>query len=150
MEQLARQVASRLKRGSGEHTLANQPLSALLEHLRQHLRHLAPTLTLEMDLQEDPLLANAEGWFRVLSNLGYNAMDAGASRLAITLHDRDQSYRLQVSDDGPAHAPSEREGMGIGLTLVSTTLEQMGAHLEMELGPRWTQARIDWPRELAR
>jgi two-component system sensor histidine kinase RegB len=40
--------------------------------------------------------------------------------------------------------------MGIGLTLVSTTLEQMGAHLEMELGPRWTQARIDWPRELAR
>ena len=113
-------------------------------------RSAVPICSVTHQLDTNPNVANPEGWFRVLCNLGYNAMDAGASRLAITLHDRDQSYRLQVSDDGPAHAPSEREGMGIGLTLVSTTLEQMGAQLEMELGPRWTQARIDWPRELAR
>ena len=146
MEQLARQVASRLKRGSGEHTLANQPLSALLEHLRQHLRHLAPTLTLEMELQEDPVLVNAEGWFRVLSNLGYNAMDAGASRWIISSFGDEQSHGLQISDDGPAHQDSEREGLGMGMILVTTTLEQMGASLDLEFGAQWTQARIRWPR----
>jgi two-component system, sensor histidine kinase RegB len=152
MEQLARNVARRLKQGNAPLLPEYLPVSKLLDKLQQHLRHLAPTLSVTQQLDADPRVADTEGWFRVLCNLGYNAMDAGATRLAITLQDEGQAYRLQVSDDGPAHAASEREGMGIGLTLVSTTLEQMGANLEMEFGPRWTQARIHWPhtRELSR
>ncbi|MFT6341459.1 MAG: two-component system sensor histidine kinase RegB [Alcanivorax sp.] len=146
MEQLARNVAQRLKQGNEPLLPEYLPISALLEKLQQHLRHLAPTLSVSQQLDSDPCIADTEGWFRVLCNLGYNAMDAGATRLAITLQDQGQHYRLQVSDDGPGHAASEREGMGIGLTLVSTTLQQMGANLEMEFGPRWTQARMDWPK----
>jgi len=146
MEQLARNVAQRLKQGNEPLLPEYLPISELLEKLQQHLRHLAPTLSVSKQLDSDPCVADTEGWFRVLCNLGYNAMDAGATRLAITLQDQGQHYRLQVSDDGPGHAASEREGMGIGLTLVSTTLQQMGANLEMEFGPRWTQARMDWPK----
>lgn len=145
MEQLARNVAQRLKQGNDPLLPEYLPVSELLDKLQQHLRHLAPTLSITHQLNADPRVADTEGWFRVLCNLGYNAMDAGATRLSITLQEQGPYYRLQVSDDGPAHPTSEREGMGIGLTLVSTTLEQMGAHLEMEFGPRWTQARIDWP-----
>ena len=150
IEQLARNVAQRLKQGNNTLLPESLPFSELLSKLQQHLRHLAPTLSVTYQLDVDPTVANPEGWFRVLCNLGYNAMDAGATRLAITLSKRGQDYRLQISDNGPAHAASEREGMGIGLTLVSTTLEQMGAHLEMESGARWTQARIDWPQEPSR
>ena len=146
MEQLARNVAQRLKQGNEAQLPEYLPISELLEKLQQHLRHLAPTLSFSQQLDSDPCVADTEGWFRVLCNLGYNAMDAGATRLAITLQAQGQHYRLQVSDDGPAHAASEREGMGIGLTLVSTTLQQLGASLEMEFGPRWTQARMDWPK----
>lgn len=146
MEQLARNVAQRLKQGNEAQLQEYLPISELLEKLQQHLRHLAPTLSFSQQLDSDPCVADTEGWFRVLCNLGYNAMDAGATRLAITLQAQGQHYRLQVSDDGPGHAASEREGMGIGLTLVSTTLQQLGASLEMEFGPRWTQARMDWPK----
>ena len=34
----------------------------------------------------------------------------------------------------------------MGMILVTTTLEQMGASLDLEFGAQWTQARIRWPR----
>ena len=150
MERLARNVAKRLKQGSAPLLPEYLPLSEVLHRLQQHLRHLAPTLCIDRQLDTDPTVADTEGWFRVLCNLGYNAMDAGATRLSITIQDLGQHYRLQVSDDGPAHPDSDREGLGIGLTLIDATLAQMGATLDMEFGPHWTQARIHWPhgREL--
>ncbi|MCG8392482.1 MAG: hypothetical protein MI745_05315 [Pseudomonadales bacterium] len=146
MDTLARSVAQRLKRGSEPMLPEYLPLSELVERLRQHLRHLAPTLLLEAHPGSDPRLADSEGWFRVLCNLAYNAMDAGATRLVVALDNDHQHHILQISDDGPAHPDLEREGMGMGLTLINTTLEQMGATLTMEFGPQWTQARIRWPR----
>ncbi|HBP75219.1 MAG TPA: sensor histidine kinase, partial [Alcanivorax sp.] len=56
-------------------------------------------------------------WFRVLANLGYNAIDAGAERLDVRLAALPGGgWLLQVSDDGPDH-PERRaeEGLGVGL-----------------------------------
>ena len=34
----------------------------------------------------------------------------------------------------------------MGLTLVHSSLAQIGAELEMDFGHSWTQARIHWPQ----
>lgn len=146
MDHLARNVASRLKQGTDAQLESGLPLSVLIQQLQQHLRHLAPTLNVTHALETDPQVADSQSWFRVLCNLGYNAMDAGATRLAITVSNHAPLYRLQLSDDGPAHPDSEREGLGMGLTLVHSSLAQIGAELEMDFGHSWTQARIHWPQ----
>ncbi len=145
IDQLARTVSQRLKRNAAEHLSGPQRLSTLIEQLSQQLRHLAPTLQVQSELAVDPLLQDGESWFRVLSNLGYNAMDAGASRWIIHSAKDSQGYLLQTSDNGPAHADSERQGLGMGLILVQTALEKMGASLDMEFGSQWTQVRIRSP-----
>ena len=145
IDQLARTVSQRLKQNAAEHLSGPQQLSALIEQLKQQLRHLAPTLQVETELSLDPMLADGESWFRILSNLGYNAMDAGASRWVIACHQDEQGYFLQASDNGPGHPDTERQGLGMGLILVTTALEQMGATLDMEFGARWTQVRIRFP-----
>lgn len=145
IDQLARTVSQRLKKSSTDNLSGPQQLSTLIEQLGQHLRHLAPTLQVQSELHDDPLLPDGENGFRVLCNLGYNAMDAGASRLIIACQQDAQGLLLQVSDDGPAHPDSERQGLGMGLILVNAALEQSGATLEMEFGSQWTQVRIRYP-----
>lgn len=92
------------------------------------------------------MLADGESWFRILCNLGYNAMDAGASHWVIRSYQDEQGLALQASDNGPAHPDSERQGLGMGLILVNTALEQMGASMDMEFGRQWTQVRIRYPQ----
>lgn len=142
IDQLARTVSQRLKKSTADNLAGPQRLSTLIEQLSQQLRHLAPTLQVQRDLAVDPVLADGGNWFRILSNLGYNAMDAGATRWVITSDQDEQGFTLQASDDGPAHADSERQGLGMGLILVNTALEQMGANMEIEFGHQWTQVRI--------
>lgn len=145
IDQLARTVSQRLKKSAAENVSGPQLLSTLIEHLSQQLRHLAPTLQVQNELETDPLLSDGESWFRILSNLGYNAMDAGATRWVIKTHRDHQGITLQLSDNGPAHPDSERQGLGMGLILVTAALEQMGARMDMEFGPQWTQVRIHAP-----
>ncbi|MZR62280.1 HAMP domain-containing sensor histidine kinase [Alcanivorax sp. DP30] len=145
IDQLARSVSQRLKQNSAAHLSGPQPLSTLIEQLRQQLRHLSPTLQVESELDVDPVLADGESWFRILSNLGYNAMDAGASRWVIASRADEQGHLLQASDNGPAHPDTERQGLGMGLILVNAALEQMGASLDMAFGAQWTQVRIHYP-----
>lgn len=149
MEQLARNVANRLKQGREPRLDRAQPLSELLTRLELHLRHLTPTLQLTRELDFDPTLSDSESWFRVLCNLGYNAMDAGATRLRFQLQQQGDDYHLQVSDNGPAHPDSERQGMGIGLTLITTTLAQLRGELDMDFAEHWTHAHIHWPGNLS-
>lgn len=144
IDHLARNVANRLKQGNETQLEPGLPLSVLIQQLQQHLRHLAPTLNVTHTLKADPLVADSQNWYRVLCNLGYNAMDAGATRLDIIVSDHSPQYRVQLSDDGPAHPDSEREGLGMGLTLVYSALAHIGAELEMDFGHSWTQARIHW------
>jgi len=113
--------------------------------LRLHLRHLQPTLEIRHQGPDHAVLRQASDWFRVLANLGYNAIDAGAGTLAIQLDTAPEGWLLQISDDGPDHPERPgREGMGIGLALVESTLENLDARLEMEFSRQWTQARIRW------
>ncbi len=81
----------------------------------------------------------------MLANLGYNAIDAGAERLVVRLQNDGRQALLQVSDDGPRHERHpDREGLGIGLALVETTLETLGASLNLDFHRQWSQARIIW------
>ncbi len=142
---LARQVAGKLRRADHHDVPEDIAFSALIDRLRLHLRHLQPTLEIRHQGPDHAVLKQASDWFRVLANLGYNAIDAGAGTLAIELNAAPEGWLLQISDDGPDHPERPgREGMGIGLALVESTLENLDARLEMEFSRQWTQARIRW------
>lgn len=142
-QQLAERMATVLKQdiasqaGNGQATL-----SSLCKDIRQPLKLLAPTMTLQCDLNDDPTLAPASSWQRILLNLGYNASDAGATTLHIACRSEGQDWLLQISDDGPRHSDSAREGLGIGLALIETTLATLQARIEYRFDKHWTQALI--------
>lgn len=144
IDAIARRVALRLKTSVNENLPSTLTLDELVNLLRQHMRHLAPTMAISREGTFNPSLKNPEGWLRVLMNLAYNAMDAGATQLVINSADNDLWHVIQLSDNGPHHGNSERQGMGIGLALVHATVEQLGAEFDLEFTTRWTQARIRW------
>ena len=145
IQALARRLAERLRRTDSTEPPEHCDYQELGERLRQHLRHLCPTLTLTVEGKPETLFRDAPDWFRVLANLGYNAIDAGAEHLVMRLEDDGQRTLLQVSDDGPRHQHNrDREGLGIGLALVETTLESLNATLTMDFHHQWSQARIVW------
>ncbi|MEY1662422.1 sensor histidine kinase [Isoalcanivorax beigongshangi] len=147
--ELARRVSQRLRPpatpAAGDS--APQSLSKLCQGLAHNLRHLAPTLRVHFSGPEDPLLPHPVALQRVLTNLGYNACDAGARTLDVACSTAGEHWLLQLSDDGPRSAVApERAGLGIGLTLVETTLSALGGRLELEFARQWTQARILLPK----
>lgn len=146
IEALARRVAERLRNADTD-SLSDQPgYPALVEQLRLHLRHLHPTLTVSSSGPIEHHFNDGAAWFRVLANLGYNAIDAGAERLDMRLQAQPRGgWLLQVSDDGPNH-PQRRaeEGLGVGLALVESTLAALGATLTLRFERQWSQARIEW------
>ena len=151
IETLARRVAARLRNADAD-SLPEQPAyQALMERVRDHLRHLHPTLALSVSGPDGHRFSDGGAWFRVLANLGYNAIDAGAERLDVRLEALPSSgagkngWLLQVSDDGPDH-PERRaeEGLGVGLALVESTLAALGATLTLRFERQWSQARIEW------
>lgn len=147
MASLAHQVADHLKSPPQQQLPANATLSDLVAQLRDHLRHLAPTLTIKGPVANGPPLANVDAWFRVLCNLGYNALDAGATTLAIELQADARQWLLQISDDGPMHQRLQRQGLGIGMALIHTSLEQLNARYQVDFARRWTQVRIQWSQD---
>jgi len=151
IEALARRIAARLRNADSDGVSDRPDYQALTEQVRRHLRHLHPTLTLTVSGPESHHFSDGGAWFRVLANLGYNAIDAGAERLDLRLHagprggQGRQFWVLQVSDDGPDH-PERRdnEGLGVGLALVESTLAALGATLTLRFERQWSQARIEW------
>lgn len=76
---------------------------------------------------------------QVLFNLLDNAVEAGASRVALIAENDDKMLRLSVEDDGPGFAPGmieglgrpyrstkERRGAGLGLFLAVNVLRKLG------------------------
>jgi two-component system sensor histidine kinase RegB len=122
-----------------------QRLSALHSELRQSLRLLAPTLNITLAKTHDPLLSPASAWHRILLNLGYNASDAGASVLHIESQSNGGNVIIQVSDDGPRKDNSIRQGLGVGVALIETTLASIHGTIEYRFEARWTQALITVP-----
>ncbi|MEA3260258.1 MAG: sensor histidine kinase [Pseudomonadota bacterium] len=146
IEALARRVAARLRNADADSLPERPAYRTLMERVRDHLRHLHPTLALSVSGPEGQCFNDGAAWFRVLANLGYNAIDAGAERLDVRLAALPGGgWLLQVSDDGPDH-PERRaeEGLGVGLALVESTLAALGATLTLRFERQWSQARIEW------
>lgn len=147
VQQLARQISDLLRPETQPADASPQTLSSICSTLNRTLRHLSPGIRVHWEGPDDPLLPQPAAWRRVLANLGYNACDAGASSMHVRCSRSSDGWLLQVSDDGPrGNSEYRREGMGIGLALVETTLAALGASLELEFHHQWTQARIQIPR----
>lgn len=145
IEALARRVAGLLRHSDRPPLPERLSYADLTEQVRDQLRHLHPTLKITVEGPAERPFRDAAAWFRVLSNLGYNAIDAGAEHLVFHLAGGNGLWLLQVSDDGPNHPDKpDREGLGIGLALVDATLESLHARLSLSFHHQWSQARIEW------
>jgi len=100
---------------------------------------------------------------RVLYNLGENALQMGAKRVAFVVrHLSDRCFYIDIKDDGPGLAPKALEnlfipfkgsarfgGTGLGLAIAREAMRNMGGDLKlMETGPEGTTFRIELPIEI--
>lgn len=147
IHQLTERMASILKPSTSTTAATPRLLSELIADLQKNLRMLAPTLKVTWHGPQDPLLNAPALWQRVLANLGYNACDAGAATLDIRCERDANCWLVQASDDGPRHQrdDDERNGLGIGLALIETSLAALGGSLELLFENQWTVARIRMP-----
>ena len=146
MQSLVERMAAVLKQPKPDETPHTDVApSQLTQQLHDALRLLAPDLRVEWQGDDDRPLSPAYAWQRIFLNLGYNACDAGATCLIIKTA-RDGTMRiLQVSDNGPRQAERSRNGLGVGLALIDTTLAALGGTLRLRQSADWTQAIVQIP-----
>ncbi len=103
--------------------------------------------------------ADREQLYRVLSNLGRNAIQAGASRVEIGARRKDGHVIIEVSDDGPGLSPRARErlfapfagssrpgGTGLGLAIARELMRAHGGDIRLEHSTsEGTCFRLDLP-----
>jgi two-component system, sensor histidine kinase RegB len=144
---LTERMASLLKAPVSSAPQGPQLLSELVNEMARNLRILAPTLQVRWHGPDDLQLSQVSQWQRILANLGYNACDAGATRLEVRCERHAEGCHIQINDDGPRQhdQDSVRQGLGIGLALVETTLAALGGSLELLFDRQWTVARIRLP-----
>lgn len=119
------------------------PLPRLLHDVSRRLQLLAPAMAVE-HCGDDVDVAPVEDWRRILLNLGYNAADAGASRMTVHVQQR-QDLLVHVEDDGPLHPSRPRQGLGIGLALVESTLAALGGSMRIEHHAQRTRIVLQCP-----
>lgn len=144
---LTERMAALLKTPAEIGTESQRQLSELVSDLATNLRILAPLLRVRWHGPDDLLLTQVSQWQRILANLGYNACDAGATALEVRCEKHADACYIQISDDGPRQDSDkgERQGLGIGLALIETTLAALGGSLELLFDRQWTVARIRLP-----
>ena len=110
------------------------------------------------------LYADRDQLFRVLVNLGKNAVEAGAAKITIgavteEAGEGDGRTVIEVADDGPGIADAAREklfrpfagsqrpgGTGLGLAIAREIMEDHGGDIELvETGPAGTVFRLNLP-----
>ena len=103
--------------------------------------------------------ADREQLYRVLSNLGRNAIQAGASRIEIGARREHGHVIIEVSDDGPGLSPRARErlfapfagssrpgGTGLGLAIARELMRAHGGDIRLERSTsEGTCFRLDLP-----
>ena len=101
----------------------------------------------EFDNKIDPdfeVMADREQLFRALSNLGANALQAGAGVLAVSARAKNGYVSIDVSDDGPGLPKVAREhlfepfsgsarsgGTGLGLAIARELAQAHGGDLQL-------------------
>ncbi|HXV26091.1 MAG TPA: HAMP domain-containing sensor histidine kinase [Alphaproteobacteria bacterium] len=121
-------------------------LSALAEEVGQSLAEVvrgdaAWIVSAPADLVID---ADRDQFFRVLANLGRNALQAGATRVEIAAKTQDGRVAIQASDNGPGLPPRARErlfqpfsgsarpgGSGLGLAIARELLRAHGGEIRL-------------------
>ena len=104
------------------------------------------------------IVGDREQLFRVFSNLGRNAFEAGATHLTITSHVSTQKIEIHVADDGPGILEKEKKqlfqpfagsakegGTGLGLVIVRDIMKAHGGDIELLDREEWTTFRISIP-----
>lgn len=108
--------------------------------------------------------ADREQLYRVLSNLGQNAIEAGASRIEVTAEPADGRLRVHVSDNGPGLPPRARAnlfqpftgsaragGTGLGLAIARDLIRAHGGDIRLEYSTaEGTRFCFDLPLEQAK
>lgn len=145
-QQLALRMAQVLK-SEIENSQSDQPkpLSELCIELHHALRLIAPALAINFIDNANPMLSPTIAWQRILLNVGYNASDAGATELHIECVREAKHFLIQCSDNGPRHQGSQREGLGVGLALIETTLATLQGEINYRFDHQWTQVLIRVP-----
>ncbi|MFQ5938831.1 MAG: PAS domain-containing sensor histidine kinase, partial [Alphaproteobacteria bacterium] len=104
--------------------------------------------------------ADRDQLFRVLVNLGQNAVEAGAERVRVTAKAADDGVAIEIADDGPGLPPAAREtlfqpfagsskagGMGLGLAIAHDLVRAHGGDLTLaESGAEGTVFRVWLPK----
>lgn len=150
-QQLGKRLAQILRSETQHDQMPSESLlSTLIAELDTALRLLAPTLTIRFigtnNTALNPTLAPTRDWQRIFLNLGYNAIDAGATELIIESRPLRETTVIQVSDNGPLHEPGQRQGLGVGIALIETTLASMQGTINYRFAHSWSQAIIEIPR----
>ena len=104
------------------------------------------------------IVGDREQLFRVFSNLGRNAFEAGATHLTITSHVSTQKIEIHVADDGPGILEKEKKqlfqpfagsakegGTGLGLVIVRDIMKAHGGDIELLDREEWTTFKISIP-----
>jgi signal transduction histidine kinase len=139
-------------------------LDELCAEVKESLgRHLSEdkALTTEMD-QAFPIVADRAQMFRVIRNLGENALQMGARHVTIRAGRSNGKVAIEVQDDGPGLPPKAVEnlfrpfrgsaragGSGLGLAIARELARVQGGDLRLaESGSRGARFAIELPDRL--
>lgn len=138
------------------------PLRALIDDAGAALAPQSPAGSEWLnDVADDPMIAaDRDQMFRVLINLGRNAYEAGATRVAVTAGpDEAGNMIIEVADNGPGVAAAARQklfqafagtakigGTGLGLAISRDLLRAHGGDIELaETRPGSTRFLLTLP-----